>query len=89
VFETVFRLIALHLIDSRMAAAKALPESQGTGLRLWRERVDHSVHSSPCALHRTVRDVLSGNRRIFRYVPRRADRPSLNAANANPKREKY
>ena len=60
-----------------------------TGLRLWRERVDHSVHRSPCALHRTVRDVLSGNRRIFRHVPCRADRPSLNAANANPQREKY
>ena len=31
VFETVFRLIALHLIDSRMTAAKALPESQALG----------------------------------------------------------
>ena len=31
VFETVFRLIALHLIDSRMTAAKALPESQAPG----------------------------------------------------------
>ena len=30
-FETVLRLIALHLIDSRMAAAKGLPESQGPG----------------------------------------------------------
>ena len=88
-FETVFRLIALPLIDSRMATAKALPESQTPGIRLWRERVDHSVHSSPCALHGTVRDVLSGNRRVFRHVPRRADRPSLNAANANPQREKY
>ena len=88
-FETVFCLIALHLIDSRMPAAKGLPESQGTGLRLWRERVDHSVHSSPCSLHRTVRDVLSGNRRIFRHVPRRASRPGLNAAGANPQREKY
>ena len=92
VFETVLRLIALHLIDSRMPAAKGLPESQGTGLRLWRERVDHSVHSSPCALHRTVRDVFSGNSRTFRHVPRRAGRPSLNAvnaANAKAEREKY
>jgi len=31
VFETVFCLIALHLIDSRMAAAKALSESQAPG----------------------------------------------------------
>jgi len=31
VFETVFRLIALHLIDSRMVAAKTLPESQAPG----------------------------------------------------------
>ena len=89
VFETVSRLIALHLIDSRMAAAKALPEFSSTGLRLWRERVDHSVHSSPCAVHRTMRDVLSGNRRIFRHVPRRADGSSSNAANANAQREKY
>jgi len=27
-FETVLRLIALHLTDSRMTAAKALPKSQ-------------------------------------------------------------
>jgi hypothetical protein len=31
VFETVFSLIALHLIDSRMAAAKALSEPQVPG----------------------------------------------------------
>ena len=39
-----------------------------------------------------MRDVLSGNRRAFRHVPRRADRPSLsavNAANAKAEREKY
>ena len=30
-FETVFRLIALHLIDSRMVAAKTLPEPQAPG----------------------------------------------------------
>ena len=83
------RLIALHLIDSRMTTAKALSESRTRASRLWRERVDHSVHSSPCALHHTVRDVLGGNRRTFRHVPRGADRPSLDAANANPEREKY
>jgi len=31
-FETVFRLIELHLIDSRMSGAKSLPESQGPGI---------------------------------------------------------
>jgi len=39
-----------------------------------------------------MRDVLRGNRRAFRHVPRRADRPSLsagNAANAKAEREKY
>jgi hypothetical protein len=71
------------------AGGKRTVEVSSTGLRLWRERVDHSVHSSPCTLHRTVRDVLRGNRRAFRHVPRRANRPSLNAANANPQREKY
>ena len=30
-FETVCRLIALHLIDSSMVAAKTLPESQAPG----------------------------------------------------------
>ena len=58
-------------------------------LALWSERIDYGVYSSPCAFDGAVRDVLSGNRRIFRHVPRRADRPSLNAANANPQREKY
>ena len=87
-FETVFRLIALSLTDSRMTAAKTLPKSQASEFDLGRERVDHSVHSSPCALHHTVRDVLRGNRRIFRHVPRRADRTSLNAADANAQREK-
>jgi hypothetical protein len=68
---------------------KSTAEVSSTGLRLWRERVDHSVHSSPCALDHTVRDVLRGNRRTFRHVPRRANRPSLDAANANAEREKY
>ena len=31
VFETVFRLIALQLINSRMGGAKSLPESQAPG----------------------------------------------------------
>ena len=50
------------------------------------------MHSSPCALYHTVRDVLRGNRRAFRYVPRRADRTSLNtvnAAHAKAERKKY
>jgi len=88
----VFRLIALPLIDSRMGTAKALLGSQTPGIRLWRERIDHSVHSSPCASHRAVRDILGGNRRTFCHVPRRADRPSLNAgdaADANAERQKY
>jgi hypothetical protein len=89
VFETVFRLIALRLADSRMTAAKMLPDVPGTGIRLWRKIVNHSVHSSSCAPHHAVRDVPGGNRRIFRYVPRRADWPSLEAANAKPQREKY
>jgi len=88
VFETVLRLIALRLIDSRVTAAKALSESRTRASRLWRERVDHSVHSSPCAVHHGVRDVLRGNRRTFRRVSRRAARPSVDAANANPQREK-
>ena len=89
VFETVFRLIALRLTNSRMTATKTLPESRAPAVRLWRERVNSRVHSSPCALYHTVRDVLSGNRRIFRRVPRRAGRSSLNAAHANAQREKY
>ena len=75
-----------------MATAKALPGSETPEIRLWRERVDHSVHSSSRAPHRTVRDILGGNRRTFRDVPRRADRPSLsavNAANAKTEPEKY
>jgi len=71
--------------DGRKSTA-AVPS---TGLELWREFVDHSVHGSPCALHYTVRDVLSSNRRIFRHVSRGAYGPSLNAANTNPQCEKY
>jgi hypothetical protein len=88
----VFRLIALPLIDSRMATAKALRGSQTPEIRLWRERIYHSVHGSPCASHGAVRDILCGNRRAFCHVLRRADRPSLsdvNAANAETEREKY
>jgi hypothetical protein len=76
-----------HRQSSR--GGKSTAEVSSTGLRLWREFVDHGVHSSPCAFHRTVRNVLRGNRRAFRHVPRCADRPSLNAANANAEREKY
>jgi hypothetical protein len=91
-FETVFRLIALRLTDSRMTAGQKALLSQSLGLRLWRERVDYTVHRSSCALHSAVRDVLRGNRRAFRHVPGCADRPSLNAlnaANAKAQREKY
>ena len=84
----MLRLIALPLIDTRIAAAKR-QEFESSGRGLWRERVDHSVHSSPCAFHRTVRHVLSGNGRIFRHVPRSVDRPSLKAAETNAEREKY
>ena len=84
----MLRLIARCLIDSRMTAAKALPKSQVPAFDLWRERVDHSVDSSPCALDHTVRDILSGYRSVLRHVPRRADRPSLDAPNANAEREK-
>ena len=64
-------------------------EVSSTELLLWRESVDHSVHRSSRALHDTVRDVLGGNRCVFRRIPRSADRPRLNAANTNSEREKY
>jgi hypothetical protein len=88
VFETVLRLIALRITDSRMRPQKYC-RSLRRGIRLWRERIDYRVHSSPCTLRHTVGNVLSGNRRIFRYVLRGAGRPSLEAANAKPQREKY
>ena len=85
----MLRLIALRPSDSRVKGRIANPNSW---VRLWSYRVDHSVDRSPCASHGAVRDVLSGNYRAFRHVPRRADRPSLsagNAANAKAEREKY
>ena len=63
-----------------------------SGIRLWSYRADYSVDRSPCASHGTVRNVLGGNHRAFRHVPRRVDRPSLsdvNAANTKTEREKY
>ena len=90
-FETVFRLIALHHRQS-YGGRRSTAGVSNMRPRLRRDFVDYRVHSSPCALHHTVRDVLSGNRRIFRYVLRRADRASLNAVNAtnaNAEREKY
>ena len=86
-FETALRLFAPRLADSRMTAAKTLLKSQAAGLRLRRKVVDHSVHSSPCALHDTVRNVLSGDRRVFRHMSRRANRPRLHASSANGERE--
>jgi hypothetical protein len=50
---------------------------------LWHEEIDHSVDSSPCALHGAVCDVLGCNCRVLRDVSRRADRPRFNAAETN------
>ena len=80
---------ALRLSDGHGGGTIANPDFS---VRLSSDPVGHSVHRSPCALHHTMCDVLRGNRRVFRHVPRRADRPSLsvvNAANAKPEREKY
>jgi hypothetical protein len=90
VFETVIRLFAPRVSDSRVKREGLRIPIRG--VRLPSYRVNHSVHRSPCALHDTVRDVLSGNSRAFRHVPRRAGRPSLNAwnaANAKTECEKY
>jgi hypothetical protein len=84
----VLRLIASRLSDSRVKA-EGFPNSR---VRLSSRPIDHGVHRSPCAPHHIVRDVLRGNRRALRHVPRRADRPSLNAvnaANAKAERKKY
>jgi hypothetical protein len=51
------------------------------------EEADHSVDSSPCALHSAVRDVLRCNCRVLRDVSRRADRARFNAADANSEPE--
>jgi hypothetical protein len=89
VFETLFRLIAVRLSHSRMRAEERMTQISGAGIRLRREVVYYSVYRFPRAPHHTVRNVRSGNRCIFRYVPRRADRPSLKTANAKSQREKY
>ena len=47
------------------------------------EEADHSVDSSPRALHGAVRDVLGCNCRILRDVSRRADRARFNVAETN------
>ncbi len=52
-------------------------------LGLWSERVDYSVHSPSCAFHSAVRDILGCVRSALRHVPRRADRPGLNADSGN------
>ena len=54
---------------------------------LWSKRVYDRVHRSSCAFHGAMRNILGCYRRIFRYVPRRANRPGLNAANANSESE--
>ena len=61
----------------------ARDKAPGDRLVLWSERIHYRVHSSPCAFHSAVRDVLRCNCRVFRHVPRRADRPSLNADSGN------
>jgi hypothetical protein len=48
----------------------------------------HNVRSSSCAFDHTVRDLLRGNRRIFRRVARRTNTPSLKTANANAQCQK-
>src|SRR5262245_26977320 len=84
------RFVYSHFVlPTAVSRPAKTPLSQGAGLRLRRECVDHSVHSSSCALHHAVRDVLSGDRRTFRHVPSRANRPRLKAAKANAEREKY
>jgi len=47
------------------------------------EEADHSVDSSPRALHGAVCDVLGCNCRVLRDVSRRADRSRFNAADAD------
>ena len=88
-FETVFRLIGRLLIDGCVKENVANPN---WWVRLSSDPVGHSVHRSPCSFHHIMRNVLSGNRCVFRHVPRRPDRPSLNAVNAadtDADREKY
>jgi hypothetical protein len=47
------------------------------------EEADHSVDSSPRALHSAVRDVFRCNCRVLRDMSRRADRARFNAAETN------
>ena len=61
------------------SAEKALKVSFSLG----GEEPDHSVDSSPRALHSAVRDVLRCNCRVLRDVSRRADRSRFNAAQTN------
>jgi len=52
-------------------------------LGLGSERVDYSVDSPCCTLDGAVRDILGCVCSALRHVPRRADRPSLNADSGN------
>jgi hypothetical protein len=83
VFETLFRLIAGRLSDSRMTDAEGVSKISGAGIRLRREVVNYSVYRSPRALHHIVRHVLSGYRSVLRHMSRRASRPRLHASSAN------
>jgi hypothetical protein len=64
-------------------------ESENGGDSLRREVVNHSVHSSPGTFDHAVRDVLGGDRRIFRHVPGCANGSRLKCPNAEPQCEKY
>ena len=65
----------------------ARDKAPGDRLVLWSERIHYRVHSSPCAFHSAVRDVLRCNHRALRHVSCGADRPRLNTASANGERE--
>jgi hypothetical protein len=51
------------------------------------ERIKYGVHSSPGALHSTVRYVLRCNRRVLCDIPGGAHRTGLNTGNADRERE--
>jgi len=52
-------------------------------LGLWGKYTDYRVNGSSCALHSAMRNILCRNSSVLRHVSRGANRPSLNAANAN------
>src|SRR5262249_31496932 len=68
----VYSHFVLPTVVSRPAKT---PLSQGAGLRLRRECVNHSVHTSSFALHPSVRAVLTGGRLTFLPLPPPAHLP--------------